>query len=168
MTIASAGTRSPASSAKMSPGTTSRMARSFSSPPRMTAAVIVTFSCSASAACADLYVLKKSMNALPNTIAKMMTASICDPKMPEMIAAAIRNICNGFRNFEKNIKSGCSFFFPANSFKPYVFNRAAASVAESPLLEVCSAENISSGVFPTSAVNDSSSAITPSLPDMKI
>ena len=59
MTIASAGTRSPASSAKISPGTTSRMFRSFSSPPRITAAVIVTFSCSASAALRGLVRVEK-------------------------------------------------------------------------------------------------------------
>ena len=152
---ASAGTKSPASSLIISPGTTSCAEIMCSLPPRITRACGADIFLSASSAFSALFSCTSPITAFRMTMSKMSAGSINSIGSPsthatanEMIAATIRMIIMTSLNCSRKRRNILFFFFSASLFSPYRVRRDCASLSESPSLSVLSSSSVCSALLP--------------------
>ena len=132
---ASAGTRSPASSTMMSPGTSRSVSSRICSPPRTTLARGADIFCKASRAFSALSSWEMEMQAFTTTITRMMTASIQSSPPDDTrdsAAAASSTRIMGSRIWSKNRAHRGFFLAPASLLGPYRSSRSWASWGERP------------------------------------
>ena len=143
---ASAGTKSPASSRMMSPGTSDAASMICSVPSRSTRACGADMLLSASSAFSALLSCSMPMTAFRMTISRISAGSKNSPGFPstqaitnDTIAAAIRIRIITSLNWSRNRCRFVFFFFSRRTFAPCCSSRLAASAALSPCAgSVCS------------------------------
>ena len=156
ISLASAGTKSPASSLMMSPGTTCVEATMLSCPFLITLACGADIFFSASSAFSALLSCTNPSTAFKMTMSRMSAGSMNSMGSPsthattkEMTAARMRMIIITSLNCSKNRRAKLFFFFSSSLFSPNSARRAAASSEFSPssasVFKSCSA---SCALFP--------------------
>ena len=134
----SAATRSPASSSKISPGTSARAGTSRVTPPRMTFAVGAAIACRL---CSDFTALKcwtVPRTAFMTSTARMTIVLSRLPVTKEMTAVIIKIMTIRSLNWLKNTAKTPCRFSSASPLGPCFCSLTAASSAESPSRPVAS------------------------------
>ncbi len=114
----SAGTRDPASSITISPGTSSNAATLVTFPSRRTVAALAAIFLRASIAFSALYSWTKPIMALIIMIAMITKVSAGSPIIPAIMAAPIRTRIMKSLNWSRSMRKIVFFFFSSSSFLP--------------------------------------------------
>jgi hypothetical protein len=139
----SAGTTSPTASRTTSPGTKAVTSTVSKSPSRRTTAVWWRLECNCAAVRSARYSLKKPSPTLAKRITPMMTACVRSPRKNDNTAVAAKSTRRALRSCRPSTARALT---PCvrTAFGPYFSSRAAASVRESPSVELSSQRSTSS------------------------
>ena len=149
----SAGIMSPSSNTIRSPGTSARLSKSRSLPPRTALTRQTERRSSFSTAVSARYCWMNPTTALSSTMSKRMPVSVSPPASSaqkattaERAAAQSRRMVMKSLNCARNRRNGPPFLRDGRAFSPSRCRRDCASASESPTGELCSAESVSDAV----------------------